>query len=52
MKHIMLSSFAWNKNMEEVPIFDQNHGLTPLEKYTFSIFLLVVVIVYEGIFSF
>ena len=31
-KHILPSDFANNKSMEKFQIFDQNHGLTPLEK--------------------
>ena len=31
----MLADFAKNKKMETFQIFDQNHGLTPLEKSQF-----------------
>ena len=32
VKHIFLVYIALKQNMEKWPIFDQNHGLTPLEK--------------------
>ena len=32
-KHISQADFANNKSMEKFQIFDQNHGLTPLEKF-------------------
>ena len=35
VKQIFPSFFAWNKNIEKLQIFDQNHGLTFLEKYQF-----------------
>ena len=41
MKHILLVDFAKNKNVEKS--FDQNHGLTPLEKYqNFNFFNFVI----------
>ena len=33
--HFFLAYFAQNKNMATFYIFDQNHGLTPLEKSQF-----------------
>ena len=35
IKHIFLTSFPKNNNMKKLPIFDLNHGLTPLEKSQF-----------------
>ena len=35
VKHIIPSFFWWNKKMEKLPIFDQTHKLTPLEKCQF-----------------
>ena len=38
------------KKMEELLIFDQNHGLTPLQKCNFFLnFLLLLPVVYEGV---
>ena len=31
----MLADFAKTKKMDNFQIFDQNHGLTPLEKFQF-----------------
>ena len=31
--------FAWNETLTKFQIFDQNHGLTPLEKFQFCGFL-------------
>ena len=46
VKHILLADFAKNKNMEKFQIFDQNHGLTFLEKisrfFAFFDFLILV----------
>ena len=39
VKRIMLTDFPKNKKMENFQIFDQNHGLTPLEKSQFLTFL-------------
>ena len=35
----MLADFAETKKMENFQIFDQNHGLTPLEKSQFLTFV-------------
>ena len=35
VKHTFLAYFPLNKNLEKLAIFDQNHGLTPLEKPQF-----------------
>ena len=35
VKDIFLPYIIFKKNMEKSPIFDQNHGLTPLEKSQF-----------------
>ena len=35
----MLADFAKTKKMEKFQIFDQNHGLAPLEKSQFVTFL-------------
>ena len=35
VKHIFLAFFAKNQKMEKLPILDQKHGLTPLEKSQF-----------------
>ena len=39
VKHIFQVYIALKQNMEKWPIFDQNHGLTPLEKRQFLDFL-------------
>ena len=36
---MFLAYFALNKNMEKLPIVDQNNGLNPLEKSQFFVFL-------------
>ena len=41
-KHIYLVYITENKNMEKWPIYDQNNGLTPLEKSQFFDFLIPV----------
>ena len=35
LKHIFLPYFPENRNLEKLPIFDQNHGQTPLKKSQF-----------------
>ena len=43
-KHVFLFGFAKNKNREKFQIFDQDHGLTPLEKsqlFNFFDFLIL-----------
>ena len=43
--------FAWNKKMEKLPIFHQNHGLFPLEICPFfDFFYFLFFIVEEGAF--
>ena len=39
VKHIFLAYIAWKKKLKKWPIFNQNHGLTPLEKTQFFDFL-------------
>ena len=39
VKHIFLGYISYKKNMEKWPFFDQNHGLSPLEKSQFLDFL-------------
>ena len=39
VKHIFLAYFALNKRMENLTIFDQNHGLTSFEKLRIFDFL-------------
>ena len=39
VKHIFLAYIDQEKKMEKWPFFDQNHGLTPLEKSQFFDFL-------------
>ena len=39
VKLIFLAYIALKQKMEKWPIFDQNHGLTPLEKRQFFDFL-------------
>ena len=35
LKHIFMAYFGYDKKMEKLPSFDQNCGLTPLEKSQF-----------------
>ena len=42
VKHIFLAYIAKKKDIEKSPFFDQNHGLTPLEKSQFFDFLNVL----------
>ena len=42
VKHIFLAYIGKKKDMEKWPFFDQNHGLTPLEKAQFFDFLNVL----------
>ena len=39
LKHIFLAFFAKNQKIEKLPIFDQKHELTALEKSQFFDFL-------------
>ena len=50
VKHYFLSYFAQNKYMEKLPIFDQNNGLTTLEKS--KIFDLFNFFFYDLVFFF
>ena len=38
-KYFFWLYFAWNKTFTKFPIFDQNHGLAPLQKCQFCAFL-------------
>ena len=50
IKHILLADFANNKKMENFQIFDQNHGVTPLEKCQFLDFLTFCFLQYKKAF--
>ena len=53
VKDIFLSDFAKNKKMEIFQIFDQNHGLTPLEKSQFlTVLTFCFFIVLKSFFHF
>ena len=53
IKDIFLAYITFKKNIEKQPIFEQNHGLTPLEKCRFfGLFQLLVFIAQKGAFSF
>ena len=52
IKHILLADFANNKKMENFQIFDQNHGVTPLEKCQFLDFLTFCFSQYKKAFFF
>ena len=50
IKHFLLADFANNKKMENFQIFDQNHGVTPLEKCQFLDFLTFCFLQYKKAF--
>ena len=52
IKHILLADFANNKKMENFQIFDQNHGVTPLEKCQFLDFLTFCFLQFKKAFFF
>ena len=54
LEHIFLAYFPYIKKLEKLLIFDQNHGLTPLKKYTnfFDFFNLLFLQFRRTFFSF